>query len=578
MPRRWKACLVAAAAATAVVAPLFFLGLPSGHDFEFHAASWLEVSSQWKQGVLYPRWAEWANWGFGEPRFIFYPPISWILGAALGLVLPWMAVPGALIWLSVFVSGVTMHAFARRWLPERAALPAAVFYAVNPYALLVVYVRSDFAEHIGSAVYPLALLAAFEMIFGLPAGRQAEEVRRRAVCPLLLCAGVYAAMWLANAPAGMLASYSLALAFLTGAILRRSLRPVLYGAASLGLGLLLAGFYVVPVAYEQRWVHITDALVSGLRPEQSFLYTTIADPEHNRFNSIVSTVAVGVIVLAGLAAAAAYRARNASDKRARDVWWLLVVLAAVSTFLMLPVSSVFWAWLPELKFLQFPWRWLVVLAVPLACFLGVSVSASRYRAAWAAAILLLFAGSGWMLGRRAWWDTEDIPNLEEAVAQGHGYEGTDEYDPLEDDRTKLPQETPRVAFLPAAGQGALLERGAATVHIEAWKAEEKIVVVRARPDGIGTGEPLRVALRLVDYPAWRVEVNGRQTRPETPGRTAQMVIRVEKGESRIRVVFARTFDRTLGLLLSLGGLLASVGLAWLGRERRAGAVGPSVRL
>lgn len=70
---------------------------------------------------------------------------------------------------------------------------------------------------------------------------------------------------------------------------------------------------------------------------------------------------------------------------------------------------------------------------------------------------------------------------------------------------------------------------------------------------------MRAALRLVDFPAWCVEVNGAEMRPERLGQTAQMVIPVEKGESRIRVVFMQTFDRTLGFLLSLVGILAS---AW----------------
>src|SRR5438552_17443819 len=133
-------------AAFVVLLPTFFLGIPSGHDFEFHVNSWMEVLSQWKQGIFYPRWAALAHYGFGEARFIFYPPASWMLGAALGSVLPWKLVPGAFIWLSIFVAGISMWKLAREWLSAQPALAAAILFAANPYHLALVYYRSDFAE------------------------------------------------------------------------------------------------------------------------------------------------------------------------------------------------------------------------------------------------------------------------------------------------------------------------------------------------------------------------------------------------------------------------------------------------
>src|SRR5258705_849087 len=88
--REWLPALgVSFATALLVISPFFFLGNASGHDFGFHAASWLDVAGQWEEGVFFPRWTEGAKHGFWEPRVGFFSPLSLMLGCALGPVLPW---------------------------------------------------------------------------------------------------------------------------------------------------------------------------------------------------------------------------------------------------------------------------------------------------------------------------------------------------------------------------------------------------------------------------------------------------------------------------------------------------------
>src|SRR3984885_10276028 len=146
--------LAIGAAAFVVEIPFFFLGTPSGHDVEFHLYSWLEVLSQWKRGIIFPRWAALAHFGYGEPRFVFYPPASWTLGAMLSAIFPWTVAVSVYIWIVLAAAGVSMFVLARRWLDRRDAIFAAALYVVNPYHLVIVYWRSAFAELLASCLIP----------------------------------------------------------------------------------------------------------------------------------------------------------------------------------------------------------------------------------------------------------------------------------------------------------------------------------------------------------------------------------------------------------------------------------------
>ncbi|HKV60559.1 MAG TPA: hypothetical protein VJO16_01485 [Candidatus Acidoferrum sp.] len=550
----WFALGVSLGTALLVIAPFFWLGNASGHDFGFHAASWLDVAGQWKEGIFFPRWTEWANHGFGEPRFIFYPPLSWMLGAALGSVLPWNSVPAVFIVIVQTVAGVSAFALARRFLPEKAALFGAACYAVNPYALVIVYMRSDFAEQLACALMPLVLLTALHLC-GL------AEIRRRSWPRSMgLFAAVFAGVWLCNAPAGVLASYSVALIFAWAVVEERTLRPLWRGAGGLALGFGLVSFYLLPAAYEQPWVNITQALSSGLQPADNFLYTMTNDPEHSVFNWIASSVAVLLMVMTGIAGIAARREalRDAEKDERRTIWRVLLVLSAAAIVLMIRPSAILWTHLPKLRFLQFPWRWMAILAVPYAYFFAAAVVQGRRKWIWVVAVILVTAGTATFLVQKAWWDSDDVPSLQEAIANDRGFEGTDEYDPLGDDHYNLPEKAPRFEILPAEETAVTTPQ--AEVRIERWTAEEKDLRVTSK-------EPLRLAVRLLNYPAWLLEVNGKAVTPRNAETDGSMVLPLPAGTERITAKFVRTVDRKLGIVISLIAVLILLALLNAGGVR-----------
>jgi hypothetical protein len=545
---------VSLATALLLISPFFWLGNASGHDISFHAGSWMDVAGQWKEGIFYPRWAEWANYGFGEPRFVFYPPLSWMLGATLSFLAPWSAVPGVFIVLVQSIAGLCFFAFARRFLRRGAALFGAAGYAANPYALVIIYVRSDFAELLACALMPLLVSAALQLC-GMVENRWRSQARAMAVFAV-----VFAGVWLSNAPAGVIASYSVAILFAWAAMTERSWQPLLRGAGGLALGFGLTSFYLLPAAYEQRWVNIAQALSSGLLPSQNFLYSVIEDPEHNAFNWIASSTAILLIVLTGIAGVAARQKSNRQQEtgESEKLWRVLIVLAAAATILMIRVSSVFWIYLPELRFVQFPWRWMAILAVPYAYFVAAALPRRSWRWMWGAALALVIGGTASVFIQKTWWDSEDIPVLEEALANDQGFEGTDEYDPQGDDHSNLPQKAPRVQLLPAEESEG--HAPAAEIHVERWTAEERTLQVKSQ-------DPVRIALRLLNYPAWRVEVNGKTGTPERGESSAQMILLLSPGTQRITARFVRTPDRTLGLAISVIAVLTLLALLNAGGSR-----------
>jgi len=576
---------VLAACCLVAITPFFWRGSPSGHDFEFHMFSWMEVLGQWKLGIVYPRWAALAYWGYGEARFLFYPPASWTLGAALGAALPWTMVPGAYCWIALTLAGAAMYRLAREWLPIADALFGAVFYALNPYHLLIVYWRSAYAELLAAALLPLLLLCLLQIFL-----RKAEPGHR----PTLGLSLVLAGALLTNVPAAVMIYYATAalalVLFATGVARalahKRSGGPLVRGplirtlvrtGLAMLLGAGLASFYLLPAIYEQRWINISQVLSPGVRPQDNFLFTTLPDPDHNHFNLLISTVAVVEIGILALAiwfsrrwqvknveaanpSASSGQAPSASSGRAlgspaagsvvsadRRPWLLVSALGVFSAVLMLSVSNLLWQHLPEFRFVQLPFRWLLAMNAALAMLLAMVAKRWTLTLRFVASAVLLAAVlvAGYRI-QPPWWVTAgDISEMDDATVDGTGYAGTDEYVPAGADPYELNKSLPRVSD----DTGAAVES-----EMLAWGPTEKHFTVHA-------GAPQNVSMRLFSYPAWEVVVNGKPTATKKTDVTGLIVIPIAAGDSDVRIYFGRTIDRFAGNVLSLISLAVLV-VAW----------------
>lgn len=544
-------------AALVALAPELVHGPSCGHDFDFHLVSWLDALNAWRHGIVYPHWAASANYGAGEPRFVFYSPLTWMLGAALGAILPWTLVPIALTYLLLAGTGLAVRSLARQAMSEGAATLAGCSALFSGYALFTAYERTAFAELAGGLALPLVLLAA------LAPEHRAGPLWTRLFRPSMLGVAVALALaWLANPTVGVMASYTLVFVALVRGLVLRAWMPVLRAALGATLGMGLIAVYLLPAAVEQHWVDIHQVTEDpGQTLENNWLFARHADPllaPHDAVLHTVSLIAVGMVAAAFLALFVCRLRRRLPGERA---WWLpLALLVPVILFMHFSVSAPLWR-LPELRFLQFPWRWLLVLESPLAIFFAAALWSTRRipRILVVACSCALFAGM--MLCTTHVFeqgcDEEDaVPGM--LAAADRGFIGTNEYEPIGADLATLPVGLPAGCLVadPRAVLGRPLSadpdvnpvwnpaRCLAVFSSTSGNPEHRRIVGAAPRAGF-------VVLRLLSFPAWSLRVNGQLVANAAAREDGLIVLPVSAGPVSITADWATTADQRLARVLSL---------------------------
>lgn len=532
-------------AALLVALPLILRGDSCGDDFEFHIFNWMEVGSQWKQGVLLPHWEFTSAWNSGEPRFVFYPPISWALGALLGLILPWTATSITLIWLALTACALTMYKLAREWTDEGMALIAACLYIVHPYMMFTFYQRSAYAELIAAAWMPLLLLGVL---------RERVTIAGIAVPVALL--------WLTNDPAAVMGCYTLALlGALRVAWVYASTRRIAIAlhdagriAAGTALGMALAAFTLLPAVVEQHWVQIRMIMIEGVRVQDNFLFDHSIGANHRavvRTPSITSVWLLALIAFFGLIALLVEMRREKDDSHKFAVIALLAA-AAVIGFLLTSVSLPVWTYAPELKYLQFPWRFNAVLGAIAVSLLALALS--RVKLWFPLAVTLALAASLLISMRghkqyRQWCNRgNDAASLASDFYHGARYDETDSYLPVGADHFAMAHANPESWVATQPGDTAPQN----APHHYSIALNDRLHFAVTTPNSA------YFVINLRDYPAWRVTVNGVGVTDRPHRADGLIVVPIQPGRSQIDIADAVTWDRIAGWpisTLALGILL-----------------------
>jgi len=567
--QRFQSTVFILLAALVAVMPLLLRGPSCGDDFGFHLTSWIDAQHGWRSGILYPHWAVDPNYGSGEPRFVFYPPLSWMLGAALGLILPWSYVPAAFTFVVLTATGFAAKALARQLLSESAAILAGCSAIFFGYALYTAYERTAFGELLGGIWIPLILL--FALRDRNPDGKLLRRTFDGSTLPLALC---IAAAWLSNAPVGVMACYLLAAVALCAAILSKSYAPALRAAVATALGLAFTGFYLLPAAHEQRWVDIRQATsIEGLRIEDNWLFKHHPDSSwwwHDHELQYASLIVVATVLVA-IASALIARRRNALPA-AQRAWWLpLSLIAPVVILLQLPISQPVWHLLPKLSFLQFPWRWLLAVEAPVALFFAAAVwsfpplarKIALFTSTLAFIAAVAVANHSFFLRCN---QINSVSAVVATIATGKGFSGTPEYSPPGATTTQVSPELPDACLVTDPYYDLFhqsCDRPIASSPVTGNHGVEDLELTTTTTD-----HPGYLLLRLRRYPTWSIKVNNQPATEETMRKDGLIVVPVPAGAIHLSARWTATSDVLAGRAITCIAILLLLVLAFVERRNR----------
>jgi len=363
---RWRGfdwgCLFVSLSTIPTLLLLFRPGYFASHDGLHHLYRLYDLDWTIHGGSLYPRWLPNLGFGYGYPVLNYYAPLTYYVAEFFHLLgAGYIASIELTFALGFLLSGMAMYIFAKELLGRWPAVVAAVAYIYLPYHLADGFVRGALAEFFAFIFPPLVLWAFYRLVITGEGNY------------IPLAAASYA---------GLILTHNLTALILTPLLLsylgflwlqRRGFRPGAYLTLAMILGWGLAAFYWLPGFVEASWVRLGQVgpVATDYRQQlvplseffSPFLIYRYFPHQGVRLEHPLSCIQLG---LAALSVIALFRTRGLT--RSHLLFFQATTL--VSLFMILSYSSFLWETFPLLPYLQFPWRFLILVSVGTSILIG----------------------------------------------------------------------------------------------------------------------------------------------------------------------------------------------------------------
>lgn len=509
----------------------------------------LQIDKCFKDGQIPCRWVPDLGYGYGYPLYLYYPPLAYYLMEGFHLLgFSFLTAVKLEFALTFILSGLAMFLLGKSLWGNFGGLISALFYVYAPYRASDVYTRGAVGEFTALIFLPLILWTILEF------------VRQEKIKYLIFLALSYGGLLITHNITSFIFT---AVAALWGLFLlwhqqKWKLLPRLLLGAILGVG--LAGFFILPVIFEKKLVHVETmtygyfnylAHFTSLR--QLFFKTHWGYGSSELGPDDDLSFAIGTFhwLFALLVWLIAWK-----QKKKEGFSFLtlsLLGLAGVAAAFMTHQRSVFiWNRLAFLRYLQFPWRFLTIVTFAFSAMAGAAIFyLKKYKLL--VAILMVIGVILLNAGYCQPWIRYDITDKEKFSGELWEKQLTAsifDYLPIYAEAPPA-EKAPEIPWL-VKGEGKVFafEKGTN------WQKGRVEIV----------SDQAQIRLPLFYFPKFELKVDGEKTPIDYQNELGLVSFNVDRGSHKFDVKLRRTPVRVVGDLMTLVSLLAIGG--WLIYEKK----------
>jgi hypothetical protein len=478
-------------------------------------------------GTFPCRWAADSGKGYGEPLFNFYNQLPYWLSEIL-IFSGFSVLDSAktLFILSLVLSGFAMFAFAKKYWGPAGGLVTAVFYIYAPYRAVDVWVRGALPEALSFIFYPLIFLTLDNYLD-----------TRKSLWLAGLVLSLSALITTHNLSFFMFAPFLLLYYGFRSLLQHSFLSPksiLFVGLLTLGL----SAYYLLPVIFESRLVTLSSTVRDYY--DYHIHFTTLHELFISRFWGYGASlwarkylsVSAGQLhwIIPALLSLLIILKRRLDSRSAAFIFFTGCGLLAL--FLTHGKSSFIWNFIPFMKYVQFPWRYLSMAAFFLSLASGYIANLFKNRFFLNLIITLIILINFNFFRPDIWRSVSDAEVSSGSVWDEGRSSSLGDFWPASS--PQLPTE-----FAP---ESVIFSGQTLKIHKLNTRAE---YVVRS-----DLNVPQPASLPIVYFPGWRVWVNQQLVSAGPAGNLGLITFNLPPGESQITAVFGDTPVRTLGNVIS----------------------------